>query len=278
MAKQSGNDTVVGVFLDEGQAQRAIEMLKSAGYKARVADESAIKAFRSAGWEDEVISLYESRMIEGNSIVTVEAGNRGEDALGVMLEQGAEYINLSDKGGSGQAAEQISEYKSRTTDKREYGQKDEKMGRRRNADEMMVQLRDETLTASKQAVQAGEVGLRKVVTERQEEVPVTLRHEEVFIERHAVDRPLRAGEELDMTDETIQVPVYEEQATLQKQTRVREEVSLGKQSVEEQQTLVGTVRSEDVEIVQTGDVEIRGEGQTTTRTSRSETESTKMNN
>lgn len=275
MAKQTGNDTVVGVFLDDGQAQRAIEMLKSSGYKARVADESALKAFRSAGWEDEVISLYESRMSEGNSIVTVEAGDRGTDALGMMLEQGAEYINLSDKGGSGQMTQQVSEYKTRTRDKREYGQMDQKTGRRRNADEMMVQLRDETLTATKQSVQAGEVGLRKVVTERQEEVPVTLRREEVFIERHAVDRPLRPGEELDMTDETIQVPVYEEQAQLQKQTRVREEVSLGKQSVEEQQTLVGTVRSEDVEIMQTGDVEIRGEDQTTTRTTRTETETSK---
>ena len=63
----------------------------------------------------------------------------------------------------------------------------------------------------------------------------------------------------DMQDEVIRVPVYEEQAQLHKQARVTEEVTVGKKAVEEQQTLSGTVRHEHVEVVNDGDVQVRGD-------------------
>jgi len=57
-------------------------------------------------------------------------------------------------------------------------------------------------------------------------------------------------------DQVISVPVYEETVELQKHTRVREEVSLGKRAVEEQQTLTGTTRHEEAELQQSGDVRV----------------------
>ncbi len=118
----------------------------------------------------------------------------------------------------------------------------------RTEGEEVIQLREEELVPTKQAVQAGEVELRKTVHEEQREIPVNVAHEEVTIERRPVDRPV-SGEIGDMQDESVRVPVYEEQVQMQRQGRVAEEVVIGKDVVQEQGTVAGTVRREDIEVV-----------------------------
>jgi uncharacterized protein (TIGR02271 family) len=261
------NETVVGVFFDEGYAQQAVQALQGAGYQARIADQAAIQTFRSLGWEDEVASLYESRYNEGNSIVVVEGGD-GASALASLLQYGAEYINLKGSGGNtGNTAYAETQaydanyYRNLKNEQRQYGQYDQQMGRARNAEEIRLQLREETLTPVKQAQEAGQVQFRKVVHEDQVEVPVTLRREEVVIERTPVDRAATAAEAGAINvgeDQVISVPVYEETVELQKQTRVREEVTLDKKTVEEQQTVAGTTRREDVELDESGRIRVQG--------------------
>lgn len=273
------NETVVGVFLDERYAQRAIQQLKSAGYNARIADKSAIDSFSSLGWKDEVVLLYQSRFGEGNSIVVVEGAN-GSGALSTLLDNGAEYINLKGAGDtmystqnqqSNAKANQTqyydaNYYRNLNTQKRQYGAYDQNLGRARNAEEIKLQLRDETLTPVKEARQAGEVQLKKVVHEEQVDVPVTLRREEVVIERTPVNRAV-SGTDTGITmddDQTIRVPVYEETVELQKQTRVREEVALGKKTVEEQRTMHGTERHEEAKLEQTGNARVSGNAENVT--------------
>jgi len=272
MAKTNmNNQTVVGVFLDQAHAQSAIQALQSAGFNAYIADESAISSFRNVGLENEVISLYQDRLNEGNTIVAVESGTRGDDALGIMLQNGAEYINLNTKGTAQQGATQQQQsrfyqgqgydanyYRKLGTTQRQYGYYDQNLGRARNPNEIRVQLREESLTPTKQAVQTGEVGVRKTIREEQHEVPVNLVHEEVIVERRAVDRPADPSELGDMREETMTVPVYEERADLQKQARVYEEVTLRKQPVQEQRTVTGTTRREEMDLDQSGDVALRG--------------------
>jgi len=272
----ANKETVVGVFMDEDHAQRALETLKSQGYNARMADGSNLSNL--PGLSSDEAQVYVGRYNEGNSVVVVNAGNRGEDALDVLLDAGAEYMNLhtsQGKGGQsgqsgkgGQSGEyDANYYRNLQSNQRQYGRYDENLGRARNAEEMKVQLREETLTATKQNVQAGEVEVRKVVHEKEQQVPVNLTREQVVIERTAVDRPADAGEIGDMQDEVIRVPVYEEQAQLQKQARVTEEVSIGKEAVQEQQTLSGTFRHEHAEVVNSGDVQVTGDAGTTTERS-----------
>ena len=113
--------------------------------------------------------------------------------------------------------------------------------------------------------QAGEVELRKVVHEREQQVPVNLRHEEVYVERRAMNEAANSDDIRDMQDQVIRVPVYEEQAQLHKQVRVTEEVAIGKNAVEEQQTLSGTTRHEHAEVVSDGNVQVRGDVNDATR-------------
>jgi uncharacterized protein (TIGR02271 family) len=267
MAKRNRTDmtseTVVGVFLDEQHANQAVQYLQQQGFNAQIADKSAIKAFRSTGLEDDVIRLYENRFGEGNPIVIV-TGDNGEEAMRLMLEMGAEYINISDKGGTARynwmqgKAQGTDYYQNLDRTKRQYGKWDESRGRALTEDEARIELREETLQPVKQAVQTGEVGVRTTVREQQHEVPVNLRREEVTIERHAVDRPADPREVGQIQEESISVPVYEEQAELQKQARVYEEVTLSKQPVEEQRTITGTTRREELDVTQSGDVNIQG--------------------
>ncbi|MDQ3928997.1 MAG: YsnF/AvaK domain-containing protein [Chloroflexota bacterium] len=263
--------TVVGIFPDQSWAQSAIDALRSDGFNARLADRGTVSNLANLGIDSNAASLYSSRFGEGNVVVIVEnAGNRGEDALGIMLQNGAENIDLSKDGTAGATTttttttDYYQSLQNTAANERQYGYYDESLGRARNAEEMRVLLREETLTPVKQAVQAGEVQVQKVVHEREQEIPVNLRHEEVTIERRAVDRPATADDLDDMTDQVISVPVYEERAELQKQARVREEVTIGKQAVEEQQTLTGTTRHEHLEVNESGNVRVQGDADANT--------------
>jgi uncharacterized protein (TIGR02271 family) len=127
-----------------------------------------------------------------------------------------------------------------------------------NFEGVTVELREEKLGARKERVEAGEVRLRKdvVAEERSIEVPVT--REEVYLDRQAVDRRPASGP-IGEASEVIQVPVYEEQVSAEKQTVVREEIGLGKREVQGTEQVSGTVRREEAHIEQTGDVRVRGD-------------------
>src|SRR5688572_30567089 len=161
-------ETVIGVFMDDSYAQRAVQSLQSQGFKARIGDESSLNSLSDLAKEE--AQLYTGRLNEGNSIVIVNnAGNRGEDALNILLDSGAEYMNLHGRGQGGAQSGQrydANYYRNLQRDQRQYGRYDEKLGRARNAEETRLQLREETLGATKTANQAGEVELRKVVHEK----------------------------------------------------------------------------------------------------------------
>jgi uncharacterized protein (TIGR02271 family) len=121
-----------------------------------------------------------------------------------------------------------------------------------------LQLREEELIARKRSVQAGEVDIRTEVVSEQRTLEVPVRHEEVTIERHAVDRR-PSDRPVSETGETISIPVTEEQVTLEKQAVVYEEVNVGKRVVQETEHVSETVRREEAVIDKEGDVKIEGE-------------------
>jgi uncharacterized protein (TIGR02271 family) len=126
---------------------------------------------------------------------------------------------------------------------------------RREESGATVQLREEELLARKQTVQSGQVTVgTDVVTEQQTlEVPVT--REEVVIDRHAVNRR-PSDEPISATSETITVPVREEQVTAEKRAVVYEEVTVGKQSVQQMDRVSDTVRKEVVDVDARGDLDV----------------------
>jgi uncharacterized protein (TIGR02271 family) len=242
-------------------ADQAVQLLHAQGFNATIDEQGNFD-----GFPREQADLYGSRLQEGNVLVRVDdPSNRGEEAVNAMLTAGAENIDMVRGQGTNQQGfanwnnQQRSDYyRNLGTDQRQYGTIDRQSGRGRTADQMRIALRDEQLSATKTQQEAGEVQLHKVVHEKEEQIPVTLRHEEVSISRQAVDRPLEEGELTDLQDETIRVPVYEERAQLQKQGRVREEVTINKEALEHQETLSGTTRHEHLEVQPGGDIQVQG--------------------
>ncbi len=114
---------------------------------------------------------------------------------------------------------------------------------------------EERLVADVTQHQAGAVRLQKRVVEEPEEVEVTLRHDELDLERRPVDRPLAAGEKpVSTAGETIVVLVVEERLQVQRVPWVVEEIRLRRRLVTERGRITDTVRKERWEIQPEGDV------------------------
>src|SRR5829696_9437168 len=206
-------DTVVGLFHDNTQAERAIRDLKTAGFSDRqigvlmgllagvgalvipgigpivaggalastlagagigAAAGGLVGALIGMGIPEEEARYYERGFREGGILVTVDtAAVRKAEARQILLNAGADF-------GPAATARFVGEDRER------------------------IELREEELRASKERVKAGEVRVHKdVVTEKKSiDVPVT--REEVVVERHPVSgRPVDGdiGE-----DEEIRIP------------------------------------------------------------------------
>jgi uncharacterized protein (TIGR02271 family) len=121
-------------------------------------------------------------------------------------------------------------------------------------DHAAMRLREEKLDVSKHSVRTGEVTLHKDVIEETQSVDVPVTHEEVIVERRALngvpsDEPI--GEE-----ETIRIPVSEERVDVDKDTIVTGEVALRKRVVEETERVTDTVRREEAHVEVDGDPDV----------------------
>jgi uncharacterized protein (TIGR02271 family) len=123
----------------------------------------------------------------------------------------------------------------------------------RPRDEARVQLKEEELKVGKREVEYGGVRLRKIVRTETVNQPVELKREEIVVERVPVESGAVAGDVSDFGDEEIYVPLRREEAVVEKTTRVREEVRLGKRTETENETVSDTIRREDVEIDRNAD-------------------------
>ncbi len=117
-----------------------------------------------------------------------------------------------------------------------------------DTDDIRVPVVEEELSATKRGVERGAVRVETNVTEREETLSVPVTEERVHVERRTVDRPADATD-ISATGSVIDVPVYGEEVDMQKQARVVEEVEISKDAVQETRQVSGTVRREDVEVV-----------------------------
>jgi len=111
---------------------------------------------------------------------------------------------------------------------------------------------EEKLAVGKRQVKGGEVRVRKFITETPVEENINLRQEHVSVERRAVDRPAGAEMLNDLHDETLEVTETREEAVVQKQARVVEEVVVRKDVENQNKKVRDTVRRTDVEVDRKG--------------------------
>jgi uncharacterized protein (TIGR02271 family) len=121
-------------------------------------------------------------------------------------------------------------------------------GQNKGAEAAAMQLSEEEVKVGKREVSAGGVRLRKIVRTETVQQPVELKREEIVIERVPAsgNQPAAAGACFQAED--VFIPLRREEAVVQKEARVREEVRASKRSQSEQQQVSESVRKEDVEI------------------------------
>jgi uncharacterized protein (TIGR02271 family) len=109
---------------------------------------------------------------------------------------------------------------------------------RTGATEEVIPVYEEQLRVGKREVERGTVRVRSYVVETPVEQQIQLRDERVEIERRAVDRPVTAAElgSDAFRERTIDVTTHREEAVVDKEARVKEEIVVRKEADEHTET------------------------------------------
>jgi len=264
--------TLIGVFDDKASAESAMRELQAKGVPQNhinvMANAEALADGRQEGsvmsWVERVDrwfnSLFESEEDRGTAHHYAEALRRGhylvtadvEDpmvdrAVAVMNHNGAVDIqrrseHWKDTGYTGTFDRAAPPYtpEQRARELATYQQKE-------GASRQSIDVVQEELAIGKRVVQRGGVRIHSYVEERPVEEVVRLREERINVQRVPVNRPAVAGD-LPFQERTIDVMAMGEEPIVEKRARVVEEVVVGKDVEQRDQTIKETVRRRDVQI------------------------------
>jgi len=274
--------TLTAMFPSKPDAERAGQMLVSelhldramiqvspgagvvdTGYdKARPYEEKGFfGSMKSSAVPDEDRYAYAEGMRRGHVLLTVQVDEAHVNRAADILEN-AGAINLDEQeetwrksgwtsydaaahGKTGMAAGAASGAAPGAAAVRDSGQED------------TLQVVEERLVIGKRVVEAGRVRVRSYVVERPVEEQVTLHEERVSIERHPVDRAATAADLAAFQERTIEAASRREEAVVDKEVRVTEEIGVTKQVADRIETVRDTVRRTEVE-VEDGSATTRG--------------------
>jgi uncharacterized protein (TIGR02271 family) len=198
-----------------------------------------IGALLGIGVPEDEARYYDEEFRTGRTIVTVRAENRFDEAQEVLRRHGAYDINSSPS-----VAGSMTGMGAASTRSTVSGDK-------------TMQLREEELHARTTPVQKGEVAVHKEIVTEHKTIDVPVMREEVVIERRPVSGDAACTTGTITPEGEIRIPVKEEQVNVEKETVVKEEVSIGKRQVHDTEKVSGTVRKEQVRVEKDGDVDVR---------------------
>ena len=280
--------TLVGIFDDHTAAQKAVRALSQAGIKqgdiSIARNEPAGKGYTTYGGEnskdyttgtsiggkisnffgsifgadttDDERGVYAEAVRRGSTLVTVNTDdNLLEKAADVLNENGAVDVDRRT------AQYRADGFKNYDAGAPLYSAEQSQAEFKQFADqnEIALPVIEENLQVGKRVVQRGGVRVHTRVTERPVEETVSLREENVTVERRPVDRAVSDADFAAVKEGEFTVTTRAEEAVVGKEARVVEEVVVGKNVSERRETVRDTVRRTDVEVENT-DVKTTGEG------------------
>jgi uncharacterized protein (TIGR02271 family) len=116
------------------------------------------------------------------------------------------------------------------------------------AGEQRIPVSEEQLDVVKREREAGALRLRKRVITERKEISVPVQREEAYVERVPASEATTRAAEGAFQDETVSIPLKEEEVEVRKRAVTKEEVRVGKRRIEEEQRVADTVRREEVEV------------------------------
>ena len=216
-----------------------------------------IGALTHLGVPKDQAEYYAEGVRRGGTLVTVSASDSdAQKAVDIM--NGAGAVDIDSRGANyrtGGYAGYTEAAPAYTEDEivRERGayqppsQPAANVGTMNTGGETVIPIVEEELTVGKRQVQGGGARIHTRMTERPVEEQVTLRQENVTVERHAVDRAVTDAD-MAFQEQNFEVTETSEVPVVSKTARVVEEVTVGKTATERTETVRDTVRRTDVDV------------------------------
>lgn len=274
--------TVVGVFDTAHEAQRAVDYLLSNGFdrsNVDIANNSSTVGldttssqttrqdndngggiggfFRSlfGGDDDHDDVRNYSQVASRGSIVTVHTQSREESERAAQILDNAGAIDVNERAEqyrSGTYAGAATTTQVDTTTTVQPATDVTTTGRTNTTDvttgDVSVPILEENLQVGKRVVETGAVRLRSRIIERPVEEHIRLRSEHVHVERTAVNRPATDADFGTFKEGQIEVTERAEVPVVGKEARVVEEIQIGKEVEQREETVRGTVRRTEVDV------------------------------
>ncbi len=271
--------TLVGIFDDFAAANKAVQQLSQAGVKQ--GDISIVRNDGGKGYEtygganskdyttgnsigDKISNffdgifgtdinndergVYAESVRRGSTIVTVKTDDAmTERAADVLNNAGAVDVNRR------QAQYRASGYNKFDQKAPLYTaeQTQSEMKNYSGKDEIALPVIEEQLNVGKRVVQRGGVRVHTSVLEKDVSETVNLREENVTVDRRPVDRAASDADFNAVKEGTFNVTTKAEVPVVSKEARVVEEVVVGKNVTEHQETVSDTVKRTEVDVEQT---------------------------
>lgn len=275
--------TVVGMFDSADQAQQAAQRLAAAGFSMDHVDVASSRGSSSGSYGSNAASNAmrpdrdPSDYQNTSGTVTegaADAAGRTGDSIGSFFsnlfggddsEDTRRYAHVARNSGSivtvhcssdehaRRAAEILDEAGAVDVDERA-AQTGYQHGNSLNATVqnteggVSAQVIEENLQVGKRVEQTGGARLRSRIVERPVEANVRLREEHVSVQRNPVNRPATEADFAAFKEGEIEITESAERAVVGKEARVVEEVTLGKEVTEREETIRDTVRKTEVDV------------------------------
>ncbi len=260
------NSTIVAVYPNVSAAQAAADELRRNGFSqddiyissggsgsatGRSTTGSSVQENEGGitGWFKRVFgqedhedrTYYENAASTGNVVLSVNATDQNLDSVADILNRHSPVdVHREATGSTGAATDAKSERKGATT----RASNDTESG--------TIPVIDEELQVGKRSVLRGGVRVYSRTVEKPVEETLRLQEESVRVDRQRVNRPVTDADMRTGADQVIEVKEYAEEPVVTKQARVVEEVRVGKNTTEREQTIRDTVRHTEVNVENLG--------------------------
>lgn len=233
--------TVIGMFDDVSDAQDAVQQLIDNDFPRTRIDLSTQKSNRS---NESFSDFFSSLFGKDTSSSYAEAARQCEAIVTVHTESEDEAWRASeilDESGALDMDEQASQYG-------QIAQERERPVAESGREETTIPIIEEQLNVGKKEVERGRARLRSRIIERPVEEHLRLREEHVHIERSAVNRPATEADLASFREGEVELTERAEVPVVSKESRVVEEVRVGKDVKEREETVKDTVRKTEVDV------------------------------
>ena len=116
----------------------------------------------------------------------------------------------------------------------------------------VIPVVQETIRVEKREFESGRVLVHKTVTERDEVAEILLRQQDLIVERVPIGRAVSEAPQTRQDGDTLIVPILEEVLVVEKRLVLKEELHIRKHSSARTEQPTMRLRTEHVEIEQTG--------------------------